>query len=757
MLSRGEVNRSLRSFIVVRGLWGAWGQMVGTNTAVFAGFVLSLGLDASDIAFYSAIASILAPVQIISSLFSKSIENKKRWVVWNGVLEALFRGLMITIPFLFVESLHQRMLLIFLVAGLTAGYIYTPFYSSWVAGTVPENIRARFTSRQTIVNSLVGAAVGVMTGRFVDWFPDEEKLMAFVVVFVVGTLCGAAGPLFLRRTPYPTRADETETRNPLRHLLQPFRDQNFRRLVTFYASWQFALGLSGPLFSVFMLDRLGFGYTAISLLSALGTLATIAGYRAWSVIIDRFGSKPVLHILIIPGALNAFLWGLCQPGNHAMVAAAMLLSGLIMGGINLAVTPLQYALLPKENQDERVAYMASWSTSINLLYAAGPLLGGILVASLAGVRFTVAGFLIQDINLLFFLSGIMRFVPLFLLRPVRDARSISSQQLLSNMFRGNLLSYTFNYIVFNVATAEDRRARAAYRLGRSRNPMAIDHLVQALSDASSKVRRQAARALGETGSEVAVDSLIRELESPSSDIRSEAAEALGQLKHARAVDPLVEALEDEDPRVRISAISGLGQMEGDDVQELLFWHFSNNVDPLTFPTLVEALSHREDYRIIKPTFDRLGSFTSPAVRLQLLNNICRTLGAGDRFYKLLSMEENERYGELERMIKRTVSRFTDSKAVPEDTRRSVESLFALFTQAYERNDVPAMMEQARLLAALIRDSHPVVEQSALDTLSVYLIIMTMNHFIESDAHQDLPGAQEIFLAVCMRRIATLVS
>ena len=263
----------------------------------------------------------------------------------------------------------------------------------------------------------------------------------------------------------------------------------------------FALGLSGPLFSVFMLDRLGFGYTAISLLSALGTLATIAGYRAWSVIIDRFGSKPVLQILIIPGALNAFLWGLCQPGNHAMVAVAMLLSGLIMGGINLGVTPLQYALLPKENQDERVAYMASWSTTINLLYAAGPLLGGILVASLAGVRFTMGGFLIQDINLLFFLSGIMRFVPLFLLRPVRDARSISSQQLLSNMFRGNLLSYTFNYIVFNVATAEDRRARAAYRLGRSRNPMAIDHLVQALSDASSKVRRQAARALGETGSE----------------------------------------------------------------------------------------------------------------------------------------------------------------------------------------------------------------------------------------------------------------
>ena len=174
MLSRGEVNKSLRSFIAVNGLWGAWGQMVGLNTAVFAGFVLSLGANASDIAFYSAIASILAPVQIISSLFSKSIANKKRWVFWNGILETIFRSLIIIIPFLFVESLHQRMLLIFLVVGLVAGYTYTPFFSSWVALTVPENIRARFTSRQTIVASIVGTAVGILTGRFVDMFPDEE-------------------------------------------------------------------------------------------------------------------------------------------------------------------------------------------------------------------------------------------------------------------------------------------------------------------------------------------------------------------------------------------------------------------------------------------------------------------------------------------------------------------------------------------------------------------------------------------------------
>ena len=48
------------------------------------------------------------------------------------------------------------------------------------------------------------------------------------------------------------------------------------------------------------------------------------------------------------------------------------------------------------------------------------------------------------------------------------------------MFQGNLLSYAYNATIFNLATAEERRARAAYALGRSGNPLAIDQLIQAV-------------------------------------------------------------------------------------------------------------------------------------------------------------------------------------------------------------------------------------------------------------------------------------
>ncbi len=79
------------------------------------------------------------------------------------------------------------------------------------------------------------------------------------------------------------------------------------------------------------------------------------------------------------------------------------------------------------------------------------------------------------------------------------------------MLRGNVLSYAYNATIYSLATAESTRARAAEALGRSGNPLAIEQLVQALTDASPRVRRSAARALGESGAESAAEPLVREL------------------------------------------------------------------------------------------------------------------------------------------------------------------------------------------------------------------------------------------------------
>ena len=751
-LSRGQVHRALRSFVVTSGLWGAWGQACGLGTAAFTGFALYLGADGAFIAFFTSAAYFLALTQLLAPLLSAHVRDKKRFVVVGGYVEIAFRGLPLVIPFLVPEQYRLAALVGMVCLSLFGGYAISPFYSTWIANAVPENIRARFASRQTIVSTIVAMVAGFAIGQFLDLFPGGG---GFVWVFAAGTLFGFLGYSNLLRAPFPQQTattDEQSTR--LRDLLQPFHDANFRRAALFFGLWTFGVGLAGPLYSVFMLDRLQISYTEVSIFNALFMLTSIAGYRLWAGLIDRFGSRPVLQILMTPAAFLPLVWAFNQPGDYHLIPVALVLSGILFSGIGVGINPLLYGLLPRG--EKRTMYLATWSVTVNLMGALGPLLGGLLVAQLEGLRFSVLGVPMGELQVIFALSTLARLAPLFILRTVKDARSATSRSLLSRMLRGNVLSYAYNATIFSLATAEGTRARAAEALGRSGNPLAIEQLVQALADASPRVRRAAARALGESRSESATEPLMRELLDGASDIRSEAAEALGRLGSSTSIDPLVDALADADPRVRISAIRGLASLRGDEVHELLFWQFGSDFDPLTFPTLVDVLGERQDRRIVRPALGRLTDFPSPAVRLQLLNGVCRALGAGDQFYRLLSREDTDRVAAITRLLRRATDSLGTAHCIDTEYRAQLKTLCREVVVAYEEEKVEALVEAMRQVVRTVRDGLSATSDQAYDVLSVYVVLIAIGRFINSPVRQESPVAQEIFLTVCLGRLAALI-
>ena len=751
-LSRGQVHRALRSFVVASGLWGAWGQACGLGTAAFTGFALYLGADGAFIALFTSAAYFLALTQLLAPLLSARVRDKKRFVVVGGYVEIAFRGLPLIIPLFVPEQYRLPALVAMVCLSMFSGYAISPFYSTWIANAVPENIRARFASRQTIVSTIVAMIAGFAIGQFLDLFPDGG---GFIWVFAAGTLFGFLGYSNLLRAPFPqqtTASDEQSTR--LRDLVQPFHDANFRRAALFFGLWTFGVGLAGPLYSVFMLDRLQISYTEVSIFNALFMLTSIAGYRLWAGLIDRFGARPVLQILMTPAAFLPLIWTFNQPGAYHLVPVALVLSGILFSGIGVGINPLLYGLLPQG--EKRTMYLATWSVTVNLMGALGPLLGGLLVAQLEGLRFSVFGVPMGDLQVIFALSALVRLVPLFILRTVKDARSATSRSLLSRMLRGNVLSYAYNATIFSLATAEGTRARAAEALGRSGNPLAIEQLVQALADASPRVRRAAARALGESRSESATEPLMRELLDGASDIRSEAAEALGRLGSSTSIDPLVEALDDADPRVRISAIRGLASIRGDEVHELLFWHFGSDFDPLTFPTLVDVLGERQDRRIVRPALGRLTDFPSPAVRLQLLNGVCRALGAGDQFYRLLSREDTDRVAAITRLLRRATDSLGGARCINAEYRTQLKTLCREVVVAYEEEKEEALVEAMRQVVRTVRDGLSATGDQAYDVLSVYVVLIAIGRFINSPVRQESLVAQEIFLTVCLSRLAALI-
>lgn len=760
-LSRGDSARAMRGFITASGVWGVWGQTVGIGTAVMTGFALHLGADASFVALFTSMAYLLSAGQLVVPVLGRRLRRRKQYIVLVGCVEILFRSSPAAIPFLFADSLRLEALVVLSALGLLCGYSLSPFYNTWVVNAVPENIRARFTSRQTIVSTLVAMVAGFVIGRWIDGFSEAEKETGFTLVFAGGALFGWLGYLALSRTPFAAGPDmregqEQDTVGGLTRLLEPFRDSNFVRAVLFFGMWTFAVGIAGPLYGVFMLDHLGISYTEISIFNAAFMVTSIIGYRLWASLVDRFGSKPVLQILMVPACFLPCLWVWNTPDSYFMVPVALCVSGVLFSGILVAVTPLLYGLVPAGEQ--RPYYMASWSATVNLMGALGPLTGSILAHNLQDVEFVIEGLHFGHLQIIFLLSGVARIAPVLMLGFVADRSSISSRHLLSHLFRGNLLSYTFNTAVYNIASREERRARAAMALGKSGSPLAIEQLIQALADASPVVRRSAARALGETGSAEATDSLVRELLDGESDIRSEAAEALGRLGHQGGIDPLIEALDDSDPRVRISAIRGLSEIGGAEARELLFWYFGEHLDDsVTFPTLVDVLSELGDHRVVTPTLKRLDRFRSTAVRLQLLNSICRSMGAGGEFYRLLSYDESRRASTIGRLLRRAGNTLARSASLDGEVREQARDGIERMRRAHDAENIDWMEEAALQVAGVVRDGLSATGRQPYEVLSVYLVILALEGFAQSTVRQEMPQAREIFVAVCVSRLGRFVA
>jgi beta-lactamase regulating signal transducer with metallopeptidase domain len=96
---------------------------------------------------------------------------------------------------------------------------------------------------------------------------------------------------------------------------------------------------------------------------------------------------------------------------------------------------------------------------------------------------------------------------------------------------------------------------------RARAGTEIDTSVARLHDGSPSERKKAAWSLGESEDPRAVQPLIQMLENPDPELRGLAAWALGEIKDRSAVAPLVAVMEDEDVYAREMIVRAIGEIE----------------------------------------------------------------------------------------------------------------------------------------------------------------------------------------------------
>ena len=345
---------------------------------------------------------------------------------------------------------------------------------------------------------------------------------------MAGFVLGLISIYALARVPEP-KMEAGGPAAPLHKLLlQPIRDRNFRNMLRYLASWQFAVNLATPFFTVYFVRELGFSMGQVLMLTVVSQLANATVVRGWGRLSDRFANKSVLAVatplFIVSIAAMAFASEFStQNGRFTFLVLLHIVMGAAGAGVGLASGNIVMRLSPSGSA---TSYMATNALVGALAAGIAPIVGGwaadffarrrlainVEWASPAGLR-DVLGLSITHWEFFFLLSAIGGLYTLHRLSAVEEAGTVEPRQVVQHIFS------SARRTLRNASTVAGLRVAVAFPaadLIKAREPRKlILKSVYGAQDAATPPGKAVGTLLGATfdppGPDPTMDRLLREL------------------------------------------------------------------------------------------------------------------------------------------------------------------------------------------------------------------------------------------------------
>jgi MFS family permease len=263
-----------------------------------------------------------------------------------------------------------------------AGAFLSCSWNSWMRDLVPDAAMGRLFSNRQQKMIGVGILFSLLAAAFIDLWKNYSGLpteYAYATVYTLAFIGGTYSVICARKIFEPPM--ETSHVHILSQLRAPFANENYRRLITFLASWNFAVNLAAPFFTVYMLKRLEYELTLVIAFATISQIASFLTVRYWGSIADHFTNKVVLATCCPLFILSVFAWTFTTlPEPHSLTIPLLVVihitTGFAVAGVNLASGNIALKLAPLGGS---TAYLAS-SSMINATAAGiAALMGGIAV------------------------------------------------------------------------------------------------------------------------------------------------------------------------------------------------------------------------------------------------------------------------------------------------------------------------------------------------------------------------------------------
>lgn len=362
----------------------AFATIVGTLNSgiVLVAYALMLGASSTVIGVLAAIPFLTQLLQAPAVLLLERVRSRRLVSIVSLFIARLALPLMAVLGYIEDKALALSLLVIGETVHCAFNSLAGCSWNSWIRDLIPEDRMGTFFARRTIWATMLGiAGTGLAAGAL--HFTDTDGAgggspAVFAALYGIGFVSSLVSTWQLAKVPEPTMPATVPGRRLRNLFAQPLKDRDFVKLMRFFASWQFAVNLAAPFFSVFMIRQLGYSAGFVLLMSIVSQLANIVVLRGWGQLSDRFTNKTVLTFaapafiaciaaMSLAGEIGGRGW------TTTYLTVLHVLMGMTSAGVALASSAVGLKLAPRGSAS---AYIATNALVTALAAGIAPLLGG---------------------------------------------------------------------------------------------------------------------------------------------------------------------------------------------------------------------------------------------------------------------------------------------------------------------------------------------------------------------------------------------
>ena len=419
-----------------------YSAMTGGAESYFSAFAIHLHASTTVIGLLASLPPLLASsMQLFSAWLGRRLGKRKEIIVAGALFQAGCLIPLAAVPLL--VPAHASILVLPIVFLYLCGpNLGAPQWNSLVGDLLPESRRGRFFAERTRLSSVASVAALVLAGLILE-LTDQlgNAYWGFVAIFLLAAAARCASAYHLGAMREPSRRVAVLELPDDLSLWRRVRHSSLLRFSLFFACMQFAVAISGPYFTLYMLRDLSFSYFEFMTISVASVVVQFLTLNRWGRLSDLFGNR---LLLITTGCIITVLPSLWLVStNYYWLLAVQTLSGLGWAGFTLAATGFVFDLTPA---DQRATLFALHNVFAAVAVFLGASLGAFL-ATQVPEQITLFGIQIEIMTPLyglFLISCLTRlgvaiaFLPL--LEEVRRVRRMSMGGIIFRVTRMHPIS-----------------------------------------------------------------------------------------------------------------------------------------------------------------------------------------------------------------------------------------------------------------------------------------------------------------------------